>query len=303
MTDVIDMWAPLFPTPGIVEHIAANFPDEMLGYIRVFWKDAPEQASIQARASAFSMSEEDAIAALDAAGIDRAMITGFDEKGSCGKTFIPNDLVAGLAERHPGRFLPFAGADVASGMEGVRELERCVRERRFRGLSVRPFMIDLPCDHRRYYPFYAKCVELGVPVSIHSSANWTSCRISDLGHPRHIDQIAADFPELQIIVSHAGYPWVLETTLLAWKYENVWLELSAHRPRYLAEPGTGWEPLLRFGKTTVREKVLWGSGWFLVGRPPATLVAEMGELPIGDEVRAAWMGGNARRLFDEIVTG
>jgi hypothetical protein len=42
-------------------------------------------------------------------------------------------------------------------------------------------------------------------------------------------------------MSHAGYPWVLEAVLLAWKYEHVYLELAAHRPRYLAEAGTGWE--------------------------------------------------------------
>ena len=132
-------------------------------------------------------------------------------------------------------------------MDAVRELEQLVRDRGFRGLSVRPFMIGLPADDRRYYPLYAKCVELDVPVSIHSSANWTTVAVSDLGHPRHIDVVAADFPELKIVMSHAGYPWVLESVLLAWKYPNVYLELAAHRPKYLATPGTGWEPLLRYG--------------------------------------------------------
>ena len=122
-------------------------------------------------------------------------------------------------------------------MDAVREFEELVRDRGFRGLSVRPFMIGLPADDRRYYPLYAKCVELDVPVSIHSSANWTTVSVSDLGHPRHIDVVAADFPELKLIMSHAGYPWVLEACLLAWKYPNVYLELAAHRPRYLAAPG------------------------------------------------------------------
>src|SRR5207249_3984167 len=82
------------------------------------------------------------------------------------------------------------------------------------------------------------------------------------------DAVATDFPELDIVMSHAGYPWVLEAALLAWKYPNVYLEVAAHRPRYLATPGTGWEPLLRFGATTIKEKVLFGTGWFLLGRPP-----------------------------------
>ena len=67
-------------------------------------------------------------------------------------------------------------------------------------------MIGLPADDRRYYPFYAKCVELGIPLSIHTSANWTTVSVNDFGHPRHIDTVAADFPELTIVMSHGGYP-------------------------------------------------------------------------------------------------
>ena len=121
-------------------------------------------------------------------------------------------------------------------------------------------MIGAPASDRRYYPFYAKCVELGIPVSMHASANWTTTRPSDLGHPRHFDVVACDFPELVLILSHAGYPWVLEACLLAWKHPNVYLEIAAHRPRYFAAPGAGWEPLLRYGQTTIREKVLYGTG-------------------------------------------
>jgi predicted TIM-barrel fold metal-dependent hydrolase len=183
----------------------------------------------------------------------------------------------------------------------VREFEELVRERGFCGLSVRPFMIGVPADDRRYYPLYAKCVELGVPVSIHSSANWTTVSVSDLGHPRHIDVVAADFPELKLIMSHAGYPWVLEACLLAWKYPNVYLELAAHRPRYLAAPGTGWDPLLRFGTTTIKEKVLFGTGWFLLGRPPGQVVDEFRELPVPDHVLELWMWRNAEALIGAAV--
>jgi uncharacterized protein len=234
---------------------------------------------------------------LDAAGIDRTLITGFDEFSSVHETFIPNELVAALADRHPDRFIPFAGVDLLKGTEAVRELEHLVSERGFRGLSLRPFMIGLPAADRRYYPLYAKCVELDVPLSIHTSANWTTVAVNDLGHPRHIDTVAADFPELRIVMSHAGYPWVLEACLLAWKYPNVYLELAAHRPRYLTAPGTGWEPLLRFGQTTIADKVLFGTGWFLLGRPPGQIVEEFRALPVAEDVMERWLGRNAEKLF------
>jgi predicted TIM-barrel fold metal-dependent hydrolase len=186
---------------------------------------------------------------------------------------------------------------VLAGMDAVRQFEELVRDRGFRGLSVRPFMVGLPADDRRYYPLYAKCIELDVPVSIHSSANWTTVAVNDLGHPRHIDVVAADFPELKLVMSHAGYPWVLESALLAWKYPRVYLELAAHRPRYLATSGTGWEPLLRYGTTTIRDKVLFGTGWFLLGRPPGTVVEEFRALPVPEDVLELWLGRNAEALL------
>lgn len=293
----IDMWAPILPVPEILRHAADNFPDQMLGYLRVFYKQAPTQEAFRQRAGAIQLSLEQVLAALDAAGIARSLITGFDERSSVGKTFVPNELVAPIAARHPDRFIPFAGADVLAGMPAVREFERWVRDRGFRGLSLRPFMIGLPADDRHYYPFYAKCAELGVPLSIHTSANWSTDVVNDLGHPRHIDVVARDFPELRIIMSHAGYPWVLEAVLLAWKYPNVYLELAAHRPKYFAEPGTGWEPLLRFGQTTIADKILFGTGWFLLGRLPAELVAEFRALPVKPAVMERWLWRNAEALL------
>ncbi len=294
---VIDMWAPILPVPEVMAHVAGNFPDAMLGYLRVFWKQQPSQEALRVGAPAMARPLDELLAGMDAAGITRTLITGFDEKSTAGKTFVPNDLVAPLAARHPERFIPFAGADIMRGLAAVREFERWVRERGFRGLSLRPFMIGLPADDRHYYPFYAKCVELGVPLSIHTSANWTSVAVNDLGHPRHLDPVARDFPELRIIVSHGGYPWVLEACLLAWKYEHVYLELAAHRPKYVAEPGTGWEPLLRFGQTTIADKVLYGSGAFLLQRPVADLVAEFRALPVKPAVMERWLHRNAETLL------
>ena len=296
-TPVIDMWAPILPVPEVMTYMGENFPDAMLGYLRVFWKQAPTQDVIRAGAPAMGRPLERILAAIDAAGITRTLITGFDERSTAGRTFVPNELVASIAAGHPDRFIPFAGVDIMKGGDALRELEHWVRERGFRGLSLRPFMIGLPADDRHYYPFYAKCVELGIPLSIHTSANWTSVAINDLGHPRHLDPVARDFPELRIILSHGGYPWVLEAVLLAWKYGHVYLELAAHRPKYIGEAGTGWEPLLRFGQSTIADKVLWGSGAFLLERPVADLVAELRALPVKPAVMDRWLGGNAERLL------
>ena len=294
---VIDMWAPILPSRETIAHLATNVPDELLQYLAVFTKPSVTPEQYAAYAAGLAREDAEILADLDRAGIRWSLITGFDELSTCGKTLVANEIVAALAERHPGRLIPFAGADIMAGSHALAQLEHWVSDHGFRGLSLRPFMIGLPANDRAYYPFYAKCVELEIPISIHTSHNWTRTRPSDLGHPRYIDEVACHFPELVLIMSHAGYPWVLEACLIAWKHPNVYLELAAHRPRYFGIPGTGWEPLMRYGQTTLADKVLYGTGAFLINRPYAELVEEMRSLPLAPEVSRKWMWSNAAELL------
>jgi predicted TIM-barrel fold metal-dependent hydrolase len=294
---VIDMWAPIVPSHETMSHLAANVPNELLQYLQVFSKTSVTLEQYPAYAADLARDDAHILADLDDAGIRWSLITGFDELTTCGKTFVANEVIAAIAERHPDRFIPFAGADVMAGNRALSELEHWVADRGLRGLSLRPFMIGLPANDRAYYPFYAKCVELRIPLSIHTSHNWTRTRASDLGHPRYIDEVACRFPELVVIMSHAGYPWVLEACLTAWKHPNVYLELAAHRPRYFAAAGTGWEPLMRFGQTTIVDKVVYGTGAFLINRPWVELVDELRGLPLASGVAAKWMWSNAAKLL------
>jgi uncharacterized protein len=294
---VIDMWAPIVPSAEIIDDLRAGFPEQQLQYLEIFTKARVSAEQFAEYAETLRKTDDEILASMDEAGITQSLITGFDERTTCGVTMVANESVAAIAERHPDRFLPFAGADIMRGNASLAELEHWIGERGFRGLSLRPFMIGEPATHRAYFPFYAKCVELGVPLSIHTSANWTRTRRSELGHPRFIDEVACHFPELEIIMSHAGYPWVLEACLVAWKHPNVYLELGAHRPKYFVAPGAGWEALMRFGQTTIVDKVLFGTGAFLINRPYAELCDELRELPLRDDARERWLWRNAARLL------
>ena len=155
---VIDMWAPIVPSREITAHVADHFPPAMNGYLRVFFKQDPSPETFRKMAAAMVQDDETIVKALDEADIDRVHITGFDETSTAGSALVTNESVAAIAERHPSRFVPFAGADIMRGAAAVRELEHWVRERGFRGLSLRPFMIGAPATDRHYYPFYEKCV-------------------------------------------------------------------------------------------------------------------------------------------------
>ena len=81
----------------------------MNGYLRVFFKQEPGPETFRRMADAMVRDDASIVGALDEAGIDRALITGFDETSTAGTAFVTNESVAAIAERHPSRFLPFAG--------------------------------------------------------------------------------------------------------------------------------------------------------------------------------------------------
>ena len=208
-----------------------------------------------------------------------------------------NDEVADLMRDFPGRFVGLARISGLNGMRGVRELERRVREQKFQALGVSALVDGIPASDRRYYPLYSKAVELDIPVRIYSSMNYATDRPYDLGHPRHLDQVAIDFPELTIIGGLGGWPWVNEMVALVRRHPKLHLDTSAHRAKYLGQRGSGWEMLMQFGNTLIQDKVLVGLSAGLVGQPHDVLIQEYLALPLKDTVKEKWLYRNAARVF------
>ncbi len=208
-----------------------------------------------------------------------------------------NDEVAELRRKYPDRFIGLARISAFLGMRGVRELEQRVREQGFQALGVSALVDGIPASDRRFYPLYTKAAELGVPVRIYSSMNYATDRPYDLGHPRHLDQVAIDFPELTIIGGLGGWPWVNEMVALVRRHPKLHLDTSAHRAKYLGQPGSGWEMLMQFGNTLIQDKVLVGLSAGLVGQPHETLIREYLDLPLKDAVKEKWLYKNAARVF------
>ena len=208
-----------------------------------------------------------------------------------------NDEVAALLRDYPDRFIGLARISAFLGMRGVRELEHRVREERFHALGVSALVDGIPASDRRFYPLYTKAAELEIPVRIYCAMNYATDRPYDLGHPRHLDQVAIDFPELAIIGGLGGWPWVNEMVALVRRHPKLYLDTSAHRARYLGQPGSGWEMLMQFGNTLIQDKVLVGLSTGLIGQTYETLIAEYLALPLKDAVKEKWLYGNAARLF------
>jgi predicted TIM-barrel fold metal-dependent hydrolase len=226
------------------------------------------------------------VADMDAAGIEASVLVD-----------APNTVIPRVHAEFPGRFITMAVLDPRDGMRAVRELERLVREDGAMGFRVSPLYTCIPADDRRYYPLYAKCVELDVPVRIYTSMNYANDRPYDLGHPRHIDNVAIDFPELRIIAGLSGWPWISDMIGLLRRHPNLYCDTAAHRPRHFATPGSGWEQFLQFGNTLSQDKIMVGLSRGLMQKSYQDLIAEYEALPLKETVIEKWLYHNAARFF------
>jgi predicted TIM-barrel fold metal-dependent hydrolase len=242
--------------------------------------------------SGFTLDEM--LAEMDKAGIEQAFLIAA-KVGSLGHPacyHVPYGVVADAVRRHPDRFYGLAGLDPNEGMAGVRELERAVRELGFIGAHSYPHWFELAPDHARYYPFYAKCVELGIPIQLQVGQS----HIYDPRYPRRsvgrpiaLDVVACDFPELKLIGIHIGIPWVDEMIAMAWKHANVYIGTDAHSPKY-------WpQSFVQFINTYGQDKVIFGTD-FPILRFERT-VDEIEELKLRPQVMRKLFSENVRRVY------
>ena len=204
---------------------------------------------------------------------------------------IANEDVAAFCAAHGERYIGFAGVDPHKGMDAVREFERAVRELGLRGLNLQCFEHRLAINDKRLYPLYAKCVELDVPVNIHCGMNFSTRTEMSYGHPSGLDEVLMHFPELRACASPPGWPWINELLAVAWRHPNLWIGMVAIRPKLLATPNSGYEPLLQYGKTLLKSRLLFGSGFPMM--PVERSIGEIEALPIDDETRHRWLYANA----------
>jgi predicted TIM-barrel fold metal-dependent hydrolase len=204
-----------------------------------------------------------------------------------------NSATGKIHAQYPGRFFTFVTFDPTDGMRAVREFERLVKDEGANGLRLSALYNGVTANDRRYYPLYAKAAELDVPVRIYTAMNYANDRPYDLGHPRYLDDVAVDFPELRIVAGLAGWPWVNEMVALLRRHPNLYVDTAAHHPRYFAQPGSGWEQFMQFGNTLLQDKVMVGLSRYLFGASFESLIEDYKNLPLKEKVIEKWLYGNA----------
>ena len=242
-------------------------------------------------------SIEQYLGKMDRAGIDRSLLIGVraGDLNVKGSFEIPYERVAEVCAAHPDRFSGLAGLDPYRGMQGLRDLEHAVKHLGFVGAHFYPHWFGLAPDHAKWYPYYAKCCELDIPVMLqvgHNLVYSRERRLPSVGKPICLDQVAIDFPELKILGIHIGVPWTDEMISMAWKHENVFIGVDAYAPKH-------WPAaLVHYLDTYGRHKVLFGTDWPVID--PERAVREIGDLKLRPETMAALMRDNALKVFTKL---
>ncbi len=305
------------PTEEVILDLIVSLPPQMSGYLRdVFGpKVAPMmgltpeelyEAKITLsqdkmrdfllpKIKPLSTTVDTFVEQLDEMGVEKAVIFNLDEETPSGLKGLPNDYYANIVRQYPDRFIGIAGIDPLKGMDAVREIRRSY-DLGLRGVAMRPFMFEIPPHHRKMYPIYATCVELGMPIWFHLSINYSTHNM-EVERPIYLDIVAQDFPELKMIAGHGGWPWVNEMVAVAWRNQNIYLDFASYMPKHLSKPGSGWEPLFHYGNSILQDRILFGSTWLFMGMSIRELADQVLDLSLKEETKQKWLYDNAANLF------
>lgn len=226
------------------------------------------------------------VALMDAGNVDLSLISAWEAPG---KSMISNDEVAQFVHQAPDRLIGVGSVDISRPMAAVREIQRCVNELGFKAIRVLPWLWEVPPTDRRFYPVYTACAELGIPFCT-QIGHTGPLMPSEVGRPLYLDQVALDFPELNIVAGHIGYPWTEEAIAVATKHENVYIDTSAYTTnRYPAA-------LVDFMRHHGRSKVLFGTNYPMITADKA--LEGLDALALDEETKKLFLAGNAQRIFD-----
>lgn len=244
------------------------------------------------RSSAISIEQQ--VDEMDDAGITAALLvaTKVGRVGLPGSWHVDPMTVVEVTKKFPKRFFGLYGIDPFSNMTGVRELEEYVTKHGFVGAHVVPHWFGMSPDDERLFPFYAKCLELDIPIQIHigsSLIHHEEQPLLSLGSPNSLDEIAYTMPFLKVVGLNSGWPWVEELVSASNKHENIYLAVDKHPVSAM-----GW-PLSNYIKSWGANRVLFGADY--PSRTYQEVLNELKELQISDAARARLMHQNAIELY------
>lgn len=221
---------------------------------------------------------------MDAHGVERAVLLTRVGKGQ--------DRAQRFAAERPDRFsLGVGGFNLLRPMQTVRDLEAFARDHPVTYASVGPsFWGDgmYPPSDAVYYPLYVKCCELDLPLCVNTGLPGPPLP-GEAQDPIHLDRVCFRFPELRLCMIHGADPWWDTAIRLLLKYPNLRLMTSAWSPKRLPHS------LLHHMSTRGKDRIIFATDYPVLSFERC--LSEAAGLDLADDVRDAWLYGNADEFF------
>jgi predicted TIM-barrel fold metal-dependent hydrolase len=225
-----------------------------------------------------------------------AVIFTVDSESEIGHTRIANEEVAEMAAEHNDVLIPFASIDPAKGRLGAREARRLISDYGVRGFKFHPSAQGFYPNDPKAYVLYEAIAEAKLPALFHSGQTGVGARMRGgmgirlkYSNPLFLDDVAADFPDMPIVIAHPSFPWQDEALAVATHKPNVYIDLSGWSPKYFPSN------LVQYANTLLKDRVMFGSDYPAL--TPDRWIADFDTLNIKPEVRPLIMKENAVRLL------
>jgi uncharacterized protein len=265
-------------------HGRLSLDDELLDAAAAYFKGTPHHPTVPEIAAAYREWDM------------AAVVFTVDAEAATGQPSLSNEEIAEAAAHHADVLIPFGSIDPGRGVAGVRAARRLVEEHGVRGFKFHPSLQAFSPNDVRHYPLWEALEELGVPALFHTGQTGIGAglpggrgiklRFSD---PLLLDDVAADFPGLTVIMAHPSVPWQDTAISVATHKANAFIDLSGWSPKYFPPQ------LVRAVNTNLRHKVLFGSDYPLL--TPERWLRDFAALEIKDEVRPLVLKDNAVRVL------
>ena len=225
-----------------------------------------------------------------------AVVFTVDAETATGHPPIGNEEIALACAEHADVLIPFASIDPWKGKAGADQARRLVRDFGVRGFKFHPSLQAFHPNDPMAYRLYEVIEELGAIALFHTGQTGIGAGVPGGGgirlkysNPLDVDDVAADFPGLRIVLAHPSFPWQDEALAVATHKPTVHIDLSGWSPRYFPPQ------LVRYANTLLKDKVLFGSDFPVIA--PDRWLADFGQLEIKPEVRPLILKENAARLL------
>ncbi|WP_439026528.1 amidohydrolase family protein [Haloarchaeobius sp. DT45] len=240
-------------------------------------------------------SYEEMIEAYHEVGIGKAVLLGWDAETNTGNPPVPNEYVAEVRDEYDDFFVGFGSVDPLKD-DCVEEARRCVEDLDLVGFKFQQIAQGFDPSDPEHDELWDTIEDLGVPCVFHGgNSTLGACAPGGrglkikYGDPMLLDDVAAEHPDLQILIAHPAFPWEKEQLAICQQKGNVYMDLSGWMPAYIDDQ------VLHYAKTLLKDKVMFGTDYPMLD--PEKWLHQFAELDFPEEVQRKILWENAEEFL------